>query len=128
MKRILVSMVIILGTTAAARAEVTPPNPACFNDPSRWGWDRAKEAVAEPGQRFMADMRKCDATLAASIEDAVRYDIHEKEAQSVRRNEKFVLAAYGAAWALVALAALIAWLRLRKVTQLLAELEARVPR
>ena len=56
----------------------------------------------------------------------MRHEFHQKEAQSARRNEKFVLAAYGAAWGLLALGALGVWLRWRKVKRLLAELEARV--
>jgi hypothetical protein len=124
MKRI-VLLFVILGV-GAARADEVVPKASCFADPSRWTFDRSKETVAEPGQRFLADLRACEPTLAASIEEAVRYDIQQKEAQSFRRNQKFVLAAYGAAWGLVALAALGVWLRWRKVKQLLAELEARV--
>jgi hypothetical protein len=123
MKRMLVFVFLVAG---AARADVVVPNAACFANSQRWSLDRSKETVAQPGQRFLADLRACDATLAASIEEAVRYDIQQKEAQSFRRNQGFVLAAYGAAWGLVALAGLAVWLRWRKLKQLLAELEARV--
>ena len=129
MKRVFLFLVIlVLGAVAgAARADEVVPKASCFADPSRWAFDRSKgETVAEAGQRFFADLRACEPTLAASIEEAVRYGIQQKEAQSFRRNQKFVLAAYGAAWGLVALAALGVWLRWRKVKQLLAELEARV--
>jgi hypothetical protein len=126
MKRVFLFLVILALGAGAARADEVVPKASCFADPSRWAFDRSKESVAQPGQRFLADLRACDPTLAANIEEAVRHEFHQKEAQSARRNEKFVLAAYGAAWGLLALAALGVWLRWRKVKQLLAELEARV--
>ena len=125
MKRIILVLCCLAG---AARAEVSTPKPECFANPARWAYDRSVETLAQPGQRFLTDLRACDSTLAANIEEAVRYDIQTKELASFAKNQKAVLAAYGAAWGLVALAALGAWLRWRRVTRLLAELEAKVKR
>ncbi len=125
MKRIILMVFLVAG---AARAEVSTPKPECFANPERWSFDRTKETLAQPGQRFLADLRACDPTLAAGIEEAVRYEIQSKEAQSFAKNQIFVLAAYGVAWGLVALAAFGAWLRWRRVTGLLEELEAKVKR
>jgi hypothetical protein len=125
MKRIILVLVCLAG---AARAQVSVPRAECFEHPERWKYDRASETLAQPGQRFLADVRACDTTFAASVEEAVRYAIQTKEAQSFARNQTAVLAAYGVAWGLVALAALGAWLRWRRVSRLLEELEAKVKR
>jgi hypothetical protein len=129
MKRIAFVLLVLAG---AARAEVSTPKAECFAamgaNVARYAWDRAAETLAQPGERFMADLRACDSTLAANIEEAVRYSIQSKEMANFARNQTAVLAAYGVAWGLVALAALGAWLRWRRVTRLLDELEAKVKR
>ncbi len=125
MKRIILVLLCLAG---AARADVSTPKPECFANMGRYAYDRSIETLAQPGQRFMADLRACDATFAANIEEAVRYDIQSKELASFAKNQTAVLAAYGVAWGLVALAALGAWLRWRRVSRLLDELEAKVKR
>jgi hypothetical protein len=114
---------LVLGAAGAAAAQ-TPAR--CFANPERWAYDRTRETLAAPGERFLEDMRTCDASFAASVIEAVRYQIHKEEAEKFTRASSFVMAAYGVAWALLAASAIAVWLRQRKLTAEIAALEARV--
>jgi hypothetical protein len=116
--RALLCIAVLLGS-AAAQAK-------CFTNTERWTYDRGKETLAAAGERFFADMQACDPGFAASVTEAVRYQIHKEEVEKYTRSKSYVFAAYGVAWALLAFSAVAVWLRQRKLTAEIAALEARV--
>lgn len=127
MRTLLFAFVALLGLSSAAwAADVDTPPPSCFAHPERWTFDRTKEALAAPGERFLEDMRACDATFAAAIVEAIRYMIQNEETEKFIRQRSFVVAAYAIAWGALALAALALWLRQRRLTRDIAELESRL--
>ena len=125
--RTLVLVVAVLGLSSAAwAADVDTPPASCFAHPDRWTYDRTKEALAAPGERFLEDMQACDATFAAAVVEAIRYKIQKEETEKFFHQNRFVVAAYAIAWGALAAAALALWLRQRRLTREIAELEARL--
>ena len=118
-------IVLLLAVGGIARAAEGPPA-SCFADTNRWSYDREKETLAAPGERFLEDLRKCDSTFAASVIEAIRYQIHDDETKKFVRAKGFVLTAWGLAWALLVLAGLALWLRQRRLDGEIAVLEAKV--
>lgn len=119
--------VLLLGFSAAARAaDVDTPPATCFAHPERWTYDRTKQALAIPGETFLADMQQCDSTFAAAVVEAIRYRIQNEETEKFVHQSRFVIAAYAIAWGVLAAAALGIWLRQRRLTGEIAELEARI--
>lgn len=114
-------VVVCSGARSARAAE-----PNCFAEPSRWNYDRGKETLAKPGERFLDDMQKCDATFAAAVVEAVRYQIQDEEQTKFVRQSRYVIAAYGVAWGLLALSGLFLFLRQRRLGSELAALEAKL--
>ena len=112
------------GGAPPAQAHVPPA--ACFAHPENWSYDRAKMTLAAPGEKFFADLQKCDPTFAASVVEAIRYQIQKDETDKFMHQKQFLLAAYGICWAIVALAAVALWLRQRRLARELADLEARL--
>jgi heme exporter protein CcmD len=110
----------------AVADEVNTPPASCFAHPDRWTYDRAKEPLAAPGQRFLDDMKACDATFGAAVIEAVRYAIQKDEHDKFMRQSTYVIAAYAIIWAVVAGAALTLYLRQRRLLRELADLEARL--
>jgi len=120
-------LVALLGfSSAALAADVDTPPANCFAHPERWTYDRTKEPLAGPGERFLADMQQCDATFAAAVVEAIRYKIQNEETEKFIHQRSFVIAAYAIAWAVLAAAAFALWLRQRRLTREIAELEARL--
>ena len=121
-------LLAILGLSSAAwAADVDTPPASCFAHPDHWTYDRTKgEPLAAPGERFLDDMRACDATFAAAVVEATRYKIQNEETEKFIRQKSFVIAAYAIAWGVLALAALALWLRQRRLTREIAELESRL--
>jgi hypothetical protein len=64
--------------------------------------------------------------VQASVVDAVRSEIQAEETARFARQNKFVLWAYGAAWAIVAVLVAALLLRQRKLAAELSALETRV--
>jgi len=130
MKALLPLFLVTAATWAAAgaaRAEAPSVPPAsCFAHPERWSYDRAHETLAAPGERFLADLSACDPTFSAAVIEAVRYQIQSDEAQKFARARGYVMAAYGIAWALLAVSAVALWLRQRRLGAELATLEGRL--
>lgn len=120
-------VLVIIGLLCALAATAAAQTPSkCFAEPQRWAYDREKETLAAPGERFLEDMRNCDPSFAASVTEAIRYQIHKEEAQKFSRASTFVMAAYGVAWALLAVSALLVYLRQRRLLAEIAALDARV--
>jgi heme exporter protein CcmD len=114
------------GSAIAVADEVDTPPASCFAHPERWTYDRAKESLTAPGQRFLDDMKACDATFGAAVIEAVRYAIQKDEHDKFMRQSSFVIVAYAIVWAVVAGAALTMYLRQRRLIRELADLEARL--
>lgn len=126
---LLVLCIVLAPAVAAAQdtpAAPAPPLSRCFTDPDRWAYQRGQETIAKAGERFFEDMRKCDPSFAAAVAEAVRFQIHQEETEKFVRSSKFVMAAYGVAWAVLALAGLALWLRQRKLNDEIASLEAKL--
>jgi len=121
--RALLAVVVLLLSAGSAAAQVPAK---CFANFERWAYARDKETLAAPGERFLEDMRACDPSFAAAVVEAVRYQIHKDEVDKFTRAKSYVFAAYGIAWAVLALSALGLWLRQRRLTAEIAALEARV--
>jgi hypothetical protein len=115
---------VLLAAGAAGAAEAPPAT--CFAHPERWAYDRGKETLAAPGERFFEDLRACDATFAAAVAEAVRYQIQADEAEKFVRSKDTVLLAYGIAWGVLAVSGLLLWLRQRRLLAEIASLEARL--
>jgi hypothetical protein len=130
--RTLLTLIIVLSVAGTARAQEPREAQAaaaparCFADSERWTYDRNRETLAAPGERFLEDMRACDPTFAAAVIEAIRYEIHADESAKFVRARGYVLAAYGVAWALLAASALFVWHRQRKLAAELTALEARI--
>jgi hypothetical protein len=123
----MINRVIVILALLAAPAIADAQSPAkCFADADRWTIDRKAESLTAVGQRFLEDLRKCDSTFAAAVTDAVRYELHDEEARKFARASKFVMAAYGIAWAILAAAGLALYLRQRRLNDEIASLEARL--
>jgi tRNA(Ile2) C34 agmatinyltransferase TiaS len=119
--------VAVLGLSSVAwAADVDTPPASCFAHPDRWTYERAKEPIAGPGERFLDDMRACDPTFAAAVVEAIRYKIQTEETEKFIHQRGFVIAAYAIAWGVLAAAALALWLRQRRLTREIAELESRL--
>jgi hypothetical protein len=122
----------VLLAPALAAAQDAPPTGAppafarCFEDPDRWTYHRGQETIAKAGERFFEDMRKCDPSFAAAVAEAVRFQVHQEETNKFVRSSKYVMAAYGVAWAVLALAGLALWLRQRRLNDEIASLEAKL--
>jgi hypothetical protein len=69
------------------------------------------------------EVRK-DPTLKAEIEDALRYSVHEREADTFTRNNKHVVMAYIAIWVLTAGFVLWAFLRQQALKAEIARLRS----
>jgi hypothetical protein len=95
-------------------------------DESRYAFERGKEDLAQPGERFLGDLRPCNPQLVAAVEEAVRYQIHDDEAKKFARNTGFVQLAYGVAWAVLAAAALGLYLRQRRLQATIEDLRRRL--
>jgi hypothetical protein len=121
---LLLASVLLAPALAAAQETANPAK--CFANPERWAYDRKAETLAAPGERFFEDMRACDPSFAAAITEAVRYQIHTEEAQKFTRASKYVMAAYGVAWAILAGAGLALYLRQRRLNDEIASLEAKL--
>jgi hypothetical protein len=119
-----VTLLLVLPATAFAQDSAGPAK--CFSDPGRWAFDRTKETIAKAGERFFEDMRKCDPTFAAAVTEAVRYEIHKDETEKFTRSSKYVMAAYGVAWAILAISGLLLWLRQRRLNDEIGALEAKL--
>lgn len=126
--RTLVFFAVLGLSSAAFAADVDTPPASCFAAAhlDRWTYDRTKEALAAPGERFLEDMQACDATFAAAIVEAIRYKIQNEETEKFIRQRSFVIAAYAIAWGALALAAFALWMRQRRLTREIAELESRL--
>ncbi len=111
---------------ASAPTETSVPPAKCFATPEKWAYDREHESLAQPGERFLADLRECDPTLAANITEAIRYQIQSAEAETFARHSMFVMAAYGVAWAFLAAAGLFLYLRQKRLDASIDELTARL--
>lgn len=120
--RTLIALAVL--TLAASSAHAVEAR--CFANPERWSYDRAKETLAAPGERFLDDVRACDASFAAAVTEAIRYRIHSEEAAKLTRSSHYVMAAYGVAWAVLALSAAALFLRQRRLTGEIAAMEARL--
>jgi hypothetical protein len=92
-------------------------------DEAKYVVDRAKVDLAVPGEQFYEDLKACNPTLAASITEYIRYTIHDQEAKAFTRNSNYVRLAYAIAWAIVALGAVLIYLRQRNLEQTIGELE-----
>lgn len=123
---VLIALSILAASTVAVAAEVDTPPASCFAHPENWTYDRSKVSLAEPGKRFLDDMQACDATFAAAVTEAVRYQIQKEEHDKFMRQSLFVIVAYAIVWAVVAAAALTLWLRQRRLIRELGDLEARL--
>jgi hypothetical protein len=86
----------------------------------------AKDDPVLAGRRFLADLEAKSPAVHASVVDAVRSQIQADETARFARQNKFVLWAYGAAWALIAILAGSLLLKQRRLAADLAELEAKV--
>jgi hypothetical protein len=95
-------------------------------DESKYRTERGKQDIAVAGERFRTDLKACNPELAAAFTEYVRYEIHDQEAASFVRHAGFVKLAYGVAWALVALAAAVMYLRQRRLEQTLDALESKL--
>jgi hypothetical protein len=121
----LVLSLVLVGTSARA-AEVSAPPASCFANAERWSYDREKETLAAPGERFLDDMQRCAPSFAAAVVEAVRYQIQKDETDKFVHQQGFVVGAYGVAWALLAVGALAVWLRQRRLAAELRALEQRL--
>lgn len=128
MKRSIISLCSLLFVAAvvALPAVASAQDKNCFADAERWKFDRNAETIAKAGERFFEDMRQCDPTFAAAVTEAVRYQIHQEESQKFVRSSKYVMAAYGVAWAVLAAAGLALYLRQRKLNEEITALEAKL--
>lgn len=124
----LLILCVVLAPAVAAAQDAAPAPAAgnCFANPERWAFQRGNETIAKAGERFFDDMRKCDPTFAAAVAEAVRFQIHQEETEKFVRSSKYVMAAYGVAWALLAVAGLALWLRQRRLNDEIASLEAKL--
>lgn len=118
---ILIALVATVATGAAGRA-----NPLSSLDLARYEWQRDKEFAAQAGQRFLDDLKARSPEVAANVEDAVRYKIQAEEARKFARQRRFVIAAYGTVWAVVALFAAAIFARQRRLAAQIEELESRL--
>ncbi len=117
--RALVLLALLGGAAHAA-------DPKCFANPERWSYDRDKETLQQAGERFLADMKACDPTFASTIMEVARYQLHDDELRKFTHQSGFVLWAYGIAWGLLAVSALLLFLRQQRLKGEIAELEARL--
>jgi hypothetical protein len=116
-----------VATSTVYAAEPTPFDKWDAKDVERYKWTpESQEWNAEIGARFLTDLAAKHAGLAASVEDAVRYKIHDEETRKFARQKKFVLAAYGVMWLIVAAAAAAVVFRQRKLDGQIRDLEARI--
>lgn len=122
MTRTILVLSVLLGLAGSAGAV----DPKCFQNLERWSYNREKETLAAPGERFLEDLRACDSSFAASVVEAIRYQIHAEESQKLTRSSRFVMAAYGVAWGLLALSGVALYLRQRRLQAELAALESKL--
>ena len=121
--RAIVLLLVLVSSVALAEE---PPPDTCFANRARWAYDRGNETLAAPGERFLEDMNGCAPTFAAAVIEAVRFQIQSDEAKKFVRAKNFVMAAYGVAWAVLAVSALFIFLRQRRLAAEIALLEAKV--
>ena len=121
MRTLLIVIVLSLAPAAAHAA-------GCLAslDESKYVTERGKQDIAVAGERFRTDLKACNPELAAAFTEYVRYEIHDQEAQAFVRNAGFVKLAYAVAWAIVALAAVLMYLRQRKLEQSIDAMETKL--
>jgi hypothetical protein len=108
--------VAVLAGTAAAQE--------CPQGLDPYRWQEGRELPAQAGERFFADLQRCDRDLAASVTEAVRQSIQVEETARFVRQRRYLIAAYGVLWAVVAAFAAATYLRQRRLKAAIADLEA----
>lgn len=112
-RTILMLALLLLGLIYApqsARAQVKSPGPY----------------VSEVRDQCIEEMAK-DAQIRVACMSQYSNEYHEQDARQATKNKKFVVAAYAAIWAILAIFVVMMWLRQRKlsaeITRLAAELK-----
>ncbi|MBI4511386.1 MAG: hypothetical protein HY698_17265 [Deltaproteobacteria bacterium] len=123
---ILAFMLMLFGLAPSIPAQANPLAKLSDEDLSSYRWQRDKEFFAQAGARFLEDLRSRDKELAAAVLDAARYDIQQEEADKFARQKKFVLAAYGVLWGILVVFVTAIWLRQRRLTAALDDLEQKL--
>lgn len=90
----------------SARAQVQSPGPY----------------VSEVRDQCIEEMAK-DAQIRVACMSQYSDEYHEQDARQATKNKQFVVAAYAALWAIVAIFVVILWLRQRKLSAEITRLE-----
>jgi hypothetical protein len=126
MSKILLVVLVTL-VSLPARAQNAQLNPLAGVPLHKYEVNREKQDdPVLAGRRFLADLEVVSPAVQASVVDAVRSQIQAEETARFARQNKFVLWAYGAAWAIVAALVGALLFRQRRLAAELADLEARV--
>ena len=79
--------------------------------------------ASEMREECIAEMEK-DARILAACEESHSSKYHVIDSKQATKNKQFVVAAYAALWAIVAIFVVVLWLRQRKLSGEIARLEA----
>ena len=124
MRMVVLLVAVVVGVSGAGEAAAQAP--AKCPDLAGYRFDREKDFAAQAGDRLLAEIRECNQDAYSTLVDSVRHQIQADETAKFANQRRYVIWAFGAAWALLALAALGIWLRQGKLRAQIDELEARL--
>jgi len=79
--------------------------------------------VSEVRDQCISEMTK-DAQIKVACMNDYSADYHEQDARQATMNKQFVVVAYAAIWAILAIFVVVMWLRQRKLSDEITRLEA----
>jgi CcmD family protein len=129
MHRILLAFALLFVLAAPALADEPPPgdNPLAGVNLDKYKLNREKGDIpVDAGRRFLADLKAVSPDAWASVTDAVRLEIQKDETAKFAHQKQYVIYAYGAIWAVLAIFVIGLFMRQRHLANELAELERRV--
>jgi hypothetical protein len=122
MRKLILLLFFVSGSAAYADGL---PN-CSFPHPERYGFVQGQMPLAKPGENFLEDLHACDPTLAAAVQDAVRYDIQKDETAKFVKQKQYVIGAYAVLWTILIAFALFMWARQQRLLGEIKSLEAKV--
>lgn len=124
LRSVVIAILLVAGVPAVAGANPLKDKLTTADlEPYRAAPGQPLEKAAD---RFLADLKEIDPALSEEILVRAAYQVQQDELDKFGRQRGYVIAAYGVLWGVVAAFAVVLWLRQRKLTAALVDLESRL--